>query len=73
MLTESTDLTFKHPELVAEGQDLSLKPGIRLSADDQDLQQESNDGVGEGEEHERRGSQRRPQARSTAAVDDYPN
>ena len=55
----SADPTFKHPELMAEGQDLSLKLGIRLAGDDQDFQEESNEGVGEGKEHERRESHAR--------------
>jgi len=34
MPTRSDDPTFKHPELVAEGQDLTLKLRIRLAGDD---------------------------------------
>jgi len=61
MPSGSADPTFKHPELMAEGHDLSLKLRIRLAGDDQDFQEESNDGAGGGKEHERRESHARPE------------
>ena len=54
------DLTLKHTELVAQGQHFGLQLGVRLAADDQDLQQETSYGVGKSEEHDRRGSHGRP-------------
>jgi hypothetical protein len=54
----SADLTFEHSKLVAEGENLSAEPGVWPAVDDQDLEQEANDGVGEGEDHDEGGSQR---------------
>ena len=47
----SADLPLQHTELVAERQDLSLEPGLGPVADDEDLQQQTDSGVEEGEEH----------------------
>lgn len=44
---------------MAEGEDLSAEPGVGVAANDQDLEQEADDGVGEGAEHDPRASQRR--------------
>ena len=48
----SADLTFDYPNLVTESEDLSAAPGVWPVPDDQGLQQESDDGVGDGEEHD---------------------
>jgi len=49
----AADLSLQHMKLMPEGQDLGLEPGPGATADDQDLQQEVNDRVEEGEEHGR--------------------
>jgi hypothetical protein len=54
----TADLAFEDAELVAEGEDLGAEPGIGMVADDQDLEEEADDGVGEGAEHDPRASQR---------------
>jgi len=38
---------------VTEGKDLGFKPGLGPAADDEDLEQETGDGVHEGLEHDR--------------------
>ena len=52
----SADLSLEHAQLVAKGQDLGPKPGMRTSVNGQGLQEEAGNGVGKGEEH---GGQRR--------------
>jgi hypothetical protein len=39
-------LAFEDAELVAEGEDLSAESGVGVTADDQDLEQEADDGLG---------------------------
>lgn len=48
------DLAFEDAELVIEGEYLGAEPHVGASADDQDLEQETDGGVGEGAEHDRR-------------------
>ncbi len=57
--TWTADLAFEDAKLIAEGEDLSAESGVGVAADDQDLEQEADDGVGEGAEHDPRASQRR--------------
>ena len=45
------NLAFEHAELVAESEDLGAESGVRAAADDQELEQETDGGVGEGAEH----------------------
>jgi hypothetical protein len=66
----STGLSLQHAKLVTECQDLGAEPGVRLASEDQDLEQEADDGVEEGIEHDRGASQssriwtrRRPETR----------
>jgi hypothetical protein len=47
----SADLSLEHAQLVAKGQDLGAKPGIRTSVDGQGLQEQADNSVGKGEEH----------------------
>ena len=47
----SADLSLEHAQLVAKGQDLGAKPGIRTSVDGQGLQEEAGNSVAKGEEH----------------------
>jgi hypothetical protein len=54
----TVDLTLEDMELVTEGEYLGAEPGVRTTADE-DLEQEADDGVGEGEEHNRGASQGR--------------
>ena len=54
----SGDLTFEHSKLVAEGENLSAEPGVWPAVDEEDLQQEADDGIGNGEDHDEGGSQR---------------
>ena len=51
-------LTFEHWKLVAEGENLSAEPGVWPAVDDEDLEQEPDDSVGKGEDHDEGGSQR---------------
>jgi hypothetical protein len=54
----ATDLAFEYAELVAEGQDLGLKPELGLVAGEQGVEQEADDRVEEGEGYERGAWQR---------------
>ena len=50
-------MSLQHAKLVTECEDLGPEPGVRLAADDQDLEQEADDGVEERVEHDRGTSQ----------------
>ncbi len=52
----SADLTLEHSKLVAEGENLSAEPGVWPAVDEEDLQQEADDAVGKGEDHDEGGS-----------------
>jgi hypothetical protein len=52
---------------MTEGEDLGAEPCIGVAADDQDVQQEADDGVGEGAGHDPRGLQS-CRGRSSAGV-----
>jgi len=54
----AADLAFEDAELVAKGEDLGAESGVRVAADDQDVEEDTDDGVGEGAEHDPRASQR---------------
>jgi hypothetical protein len=54
---DSADLSFQNAKLVAERQHLDAKPRGGAAADDQDLQQQADNGVGKGVEHDRGASQ----------------
>jgi len=45
------DLAFEDAELVAEGENLDLKCGFRLLAEDKEVEQEADDGVEEAQDH----------------------
>jgi hypothetical protein len=53
----TANLAFEHAELVTKGEDLGAEPGVRVAADDEDLEQKTDDGVGEGAEHDPGASQ----------------
>lgn len=63
----TADLALEDAELVTKGEDLGAELGVGVAADDQDLEEEADDGVGEGPEHDPRASQRH-QARGMAEV-----
>jgi hypothetical protein len=46
-------LTLEDSKLVTEGKDLGFKPGLGPAADNEELEQETGDGVHEGLEHDR--------------------
>jgi hypothetical protein len=50
-------LALEDAELVTEGEDLSAESGVGVSAEDQDLEQEADEGTGEGAQHDPRTSQ----------------
>jgi hypothetical protein len=52
----TADLAFDDAELMAEGEDLSAELGVRVTADDQDLEQKADDSVGDEAEHDPRAS-----------------
>lgn len=60
-------LAFEHAELVTESENLGAEPGVRVVADDEDLEQETDDGVGEGARHEPGASQDRARGRAVAS------
>lgn len=43
----SVDLALEEAELVAEGENLGTELGVGVTAEDQDLEEESDDGVGQ--------------------------
>ena len=45
------DLAFEDAELVAEGENLDLKCGFRLPAEDKEIEQRADDGVEEAQDH----------------------
>jgi hypothetical protein len=51
------NLALEHAELVTEGEDLGAESGVGAAADDQDLEQETDGGVGAGAEHDPGASQ----------------
>ena len=55
----TTDLALEDTELVTESKDLGAEPCVGVAADDQDLEEEADGGVGEGAEHDPRASHRR--------------
>ena len=47
-------------ELVTEGENLGAEMGVGVTADDQDLEEKTDDGAGEGAEHDKPTSRRCP-------------
>ena len=43
----TANLAFENAELMAEGEDLGTEPGVGMAADDQNLEEEADDRVGE--------------------------
>jgi hypothetical protein len=43
----TADLAFENAELAAESEDLGTEPGVGMAADDEDLEEEADDRVGE--------------------------
>lgn len=62
------DLPLEHPKLVTQSQDFGAQPGVGPAVDDQDLQEEADDGVEEGVEHDRGASQRPLCGRGPASI-----
>jgi len=61
----TADLALEDAELMTEREDLDAESGFGVDTNDQDDEEEADDGVGEGAQHDPRASQRR-QARGIA-------